>query len=861
LNDNKHFGITASGFPKRKGIRIPFLLVVFTLIYFSAHAQAPAASWVRDLGGISGSCTVTGLAVDKQNNIYITGYFAGTVDFDPSTAVKNLTSGGVGNVFIGKYTSTGTLIWAEAMSGNGYDMPEGVAVDSNGNVSITGQFGSATLDADPGPGVYNLTNPDYDNGEDALFIIHLDTNGGFLWASSLARSIGNAVSADSQSNVIMAATFVSPITIGDSTYTPTPGNNDGLLVKYNTNGTVLWVIVLANAQILSNDGTYDICVDGQDNIVLSGHFFNTLNFNPLGAAYTVNATTSGGLFVAKYSSTGILTWVNEVSATGFAVGYKVGVDRQNSVYYSSSFEQSITFDSTVLNSTDSQSLCIAKYSSTGVLQFAKSTTGMASSSCEIFAIATDDNNNLYLTGNLFLTVNFNLNAGNAENLTSHGLSGADFFVAEYDQNGNYHYAFNGGTANCRSTAGRGLAIDFDSKVDVAGAFCATVNFDASGCTLDSLTAIGNPTDGFLAQYSPLLISNNIITAPTISTFCGGGIPATITGSLPSGGSDSYSYQWQSSVDSVNFFNINDATAQNYTPTQLTATTYFQRIVSSGTCTPPVISNIVALTITSPPTAPTVAAVVTCVGSTATLSVTSPQVGYTYNWYTTATGDTAVFTGVSFTTPSLSDSVTFYVVAAYSTGCVSTTRTTATVTIVQPLATPVVTVGPTTGSTIVFEWAAVTGATGYQVSTDNGQSYSAVAGLTDTVSGLQAGQSVTILVQAIGVVPCQLSAASVAVTGLAISPTDDLIYVPNVFTPNGDGTNDIVHVHSENIRSLKFYIFDQWGELLFISTSIQNGWDGTYKGTKEPVGVYVYLVEAVMNDGRSVTKKGTVTLIR
>jgi gliding motility-associated-like protein len=173
----------------------------------------------------------------------------------------------------------------------------------------------------------------------------------------------------------------------------------------------------------------------------------------------------------------------------------------------------------------------------------------------------------------------------------------------------------------------------------------------------------------------------------------------------------------------------------------------------------------------------------------------------------------------------------------------------------------VTVGPATGSTIVFEWAAVTGATSYQVSTDNGQTYSVVAGLTDTVSGLQAGQSVTILVQAIGVVPCQLSAASVAITGLAISPTDDIIYVPNVFTPNGDGKNDIVHVHSENIRSLKFYIFDQWGELLFISTSIQNGWDGTYKGTKEPVGVYVYLVEAVMNDGRSVTKKGTVTLIR
>lgn len=88
-----------------------------------------------------------------------------------------------------------------------------------------------------------------------------------------------------------------------------------------------------------------------------------------------------------------------------------------------------------------------------------------------------------------------------------------------------------------------------------------------------------------------------------------------------------------------------------------------------------------------------------------------------------------------------------------------------------------------------------------------------------------------------------------------------IYVPNAFTPNGDGKNDQVHVHSESIQSMAFYIYDQWGELLFTSTNIQNGWDGTYKGAKEPVGVYVYSVQATMIDGRKVTKKGTITLLR
>ena len=90
---------------------------------------------------------------------------------------------------------------------------------------------------------------------------------------------------------------------------------------------------------------------------------------------------------------------------------------------------------------------------------------------------------------------------------------------------------------------------------------------------------------------------------------------------------------------------------------------------------------------------------------------------------------------------------------------------------------------------------------------------------------------------------------------------DILYCPNAFTPNGDGINDVWKVRSETVSSIEIHIYDQWGELLFTSTNIENGWDGTYKGTKEPVGVYVYYVDAVMNDGQNIKRKGTVTLLK
>ncbi len=201
----------------------------------------------------------------------------------------------------------------------------------------------------------------------------------------------------------------------------------------------------------------------------------------------------------------------------------------------------------------------------------------------------------------------------------------------------------------------------------------------------------------------------------------------------------------------------------------------------------------------------------------------------------------------------------------TTGCVSAARAVVQAQLLQQLPAPVVSKQSSTISVITFQWDAIDGATGYQVSTDGGQTFtdpsSGVDGLTHTITGLQPNEAVTIIVRATGKASCELSTSSTAFTASAISALGDKVFVANAFTPNGDGNNDRVYVHSDNIKSLKFYVYDQWGELIYTSLRQEDGWDGTYKGAKEPVGVYVYYLEAIMYGGEQVNKKGTITLLR
>ncbi len=87
-----------------------------------------------------------------------------------------------------------------------------------------------------------------------------------------------------------------------------------------------------------------------------------------------------------------------------------------------------------------------------------------------------------------------------------------------------------------------------------------------------------------------------------------------------------------------------------------------------------------------------------------------------------------------------------------------------------------------------------------------------------------------------------------------------LYVPNTFTPNGDGLNDTFGVAGEAIKDFRMQIFNRWGQLIFETSNANERWDGTYGGQKVPMGTYVYKVQASSPNGQRQHKEGNLNVI-
>jgi gliding motility-associated-like protein len=88
-----------------------------------------------------------------------------------------------------------------------------------------------------------------------------------------------------------------------------------------------------------------------------------------------------------------------------------------------------------------------------------------------------------------------------------------------------------------------------------------------------------------------------------------------------------------------------------------------------------------------------------------------------------------------------------------------------------------------------------------------------------------------------------------------------VYIPNTFSPNGDGKNELFLVYGENISDISMEIYNRWGVLLFQSDDVTQGWDGRYKDSFCPVGVYTYVVRYTGLDRKKYLKTGNVNIIK
>ncbi|SMO67879.1 Ig-like domain-containing protein, partial [Solitalea koreensis] len=267
-------------------------------------------------------------------------------------------------------------------------------------------------------------------------------------------------------------------------------------------------------------------------------------------------------------------------------------------------------------------------------------------------------------------------------------------------------------------------------------------------------------------------------------------------------------------------------------------------------------------LTNPP-APTVDFnnISVCKGETFTIKASSPFSGVIFKWYSTSAGGTSMFTGDYFTTPPVTSNTSYYVEALLSGGCTCSCRTEVKLSVAQPLPSPIVRCVDSPSNTITFGWDPIPGATGYQVSVNDGiytAPTSGVTGTTHVITGVMPGEGRTISVIALANPACSNSIASVVQSCSADDYVD--FFIPNAFSPNHDGNNDVLFARG-TITKIKFKIYNQWGQLLFESNDHNKGWDGTFSGKEQPIGVYVYVAQATLINGKEVMKKGSINLIR
>jgi hypothetical protein len=382
-----------------------------------------------------------GLVIDSSGNAYITGSFNDTAAFGDTS----LTPTGDVDVFVAKLNTSGSWQWAVQAQGSGSVGANGIAVDSNSNVYITGSFkdsvyfGSTTLASESA----------------AIFVAKLSGSGSWQWAVQSQDQLwgpsgddsGIRIAVDSNSNPYVTGTFRETTTFGSTTLTSI-GLLDIFIAKLSSSGSWLWAVKAGGP---NNDEGLGIEVDSNGNPYVSGYFKETATFG----STTLTSEGDNELFIAKLSSSGSWLWVNNASSN-VITSYSLAVDSSGNAYIIGVFYGTSTFGSTSLNGSGGWDIFIAKFSNSGSWLWAVEAGGSADD--QGYRIAVDTSGNAYATGFFSETATFG-----STSLTSNGAK--DVFIAKLSSSGSWKWAVKLGDSS--DQAGMGIAVDSSGNTYVS----------------------------------------------------------------------------------------------------------------------------------------------------------------------------------------------------------------------------------------------------------------------------------------------------------------------------------------------------------------------------------------------------------
>lgn len=285
------------------------LLLLISIIWLTNPLAAQNYSWAIELDARA-DCHVKLVKYDEKGNTVIAGQFNDVVDFDPSPALFNLVpnngNSNLYNSFVAKYDYNGKLLWAQFISSTSDNKVNDLAIDSSGNIYLTGGF-SGIADFDMGSGTDARTSNSTLSAEN-LYLCKIDSNGKKIWTYTTTAtmfSAGQQVRVRDNGTVYLAAYGNGEMDLdpGPNTVSFNPSIPNGFLLTIDKSGNYSASFTGLGREL------WDMEIDGAGNFYVGGNFRDTFDFDPGIAVVNKIAQGKRDAYVAKYAANGSFQWV------------------------------------------------------------------------------------------------------------------------------------------------------------------------------------------------------------------------------------------------------------------------------------------------------------------------------------------------------------------------------------------------------------------------------------------------------------------------------------------------------------------------------------------------------------------------
>lgn len=404
--------------------------------------------WVRRIAGTSSDQTVS-VSSDSSNNVYAFGYCLGPASVfaaDGTTVAFSFTAADefVRTSFIVKYNSLGTPLWLARIVPAS---PSSIVSDSSGNTYVTGFFSGSSTAVVDATGTQTVTLSSFAL-EDA-FVIKYNTSGIPQWIRRIGRTgdqRGLGINVDSSGNVYVSGYYTSSLAIiaangTDNALTlPTPTSSDAFIVKYDADGTPLWVRRIGGA---GADSGVSISVNSSGVYVVGTLGGSASVFAADGTTESIALGNSGSTdaFVVKYTTDGGPQWARRIAGSSNETGVGVALD-STGVYVVGTYPvianvlDSNGSSAITLPISSSTATFVVKYSTSGVPLWAR---GIVGSSIITGKSISSNSTEIYVAGSYRSTISI-LDATEAEKFALTNAGNTDGFIVRYSADGTPEWA-------------------------------------------------------------------------------------------------------------------------------------------------------------------------------------------------------------------------------------------------------------------------------------------------------------------------------------------------------------------------------------------------------------------------------------